>query len=277
MMSPRGPSAIAPAPLLLRGLTLSYLGLMVVLPLAALAVQAAQPGGIAFWEALTDPYALHALKLTVATAVGMVFLNAITGTATAWVLVRYRFPGQGLVNALIDLPFAVPTVVTGLMLVVLYGPTSVVGTILGRYGWGVVYERPGIVLALLFVSYPFVVRSVQPVLLEMDVAEEEAAATLGAGPWTTFRRVILPTLWPAILTGSALSFSRALGEFGSVVMIAGNKPLQTKTAPLYIYGEIEGGNRHGALVVSVVLLACSLSILIALNLLQRRRGVGHGH
>jgi sulfate transport system permease protein len=217
------------------------------------------------------------LKLTFLTAAAMVAINAVTGTATAWVLVRYAFPGKGLVNALIDLPFSVPTIVTGVTLVVLYGPNSVVGTILGRYGWGVIYEKPGIVLALLFVTYPFVVRSVQPVLMELDRAEEEAAATLGAGPWRTFFRVTFPALRPAILTGCALSFSRALGEFGSVVLVAGNRPLQTKTAPLYVFGEIEGGNLHGALVVSAVLLASSLGILLAMNLLQGgRRGV-HGH
>ncbi len=215
------------------------------------------------------------MKLTFLTALVMVAVNAVTGTATAWVLVRYDFPGRSLVNALIDLPFAVPTVVTGVMLVVLYGPSSVIGTVLGRFGWAVIYHQPGIVLALLFVSYPFVIRSVQPILMELDRAEEEAAATLGAGAWTTFRRVTLPVLWPSILTGSGLSFSRALGEFGSVVMVAGNHPLLTKTAPLYIYGEIESGNRHAALVVSAALLASSLLILIGLNALQRRGGARH--
>jgi sulfate transport system permease protein len=268
---------VTPSGLLNRGISLSYLGIMVVLPLVALGVGAAGSGRPAFWAALTDPFALHALKLTFATALVMVAINAVAGTATAWVLVRYPFPGKGLVNALVDLPFAVPTVVTGLMLVALYGPSSVLGTILGRYGLGVVFQKPGIVLALLFVSYPFVIRSVQPVLLEMDPAEEEAAATLGASPWTTFRRVTLPTLWPSILTGVALAFSRALGEFGSVVMIAGNRPLETKTAPMYIFGEVESNNRHGAMVVSVVLLACSLGILIALNVLQRRGGRAHVH
>jgi sulfate/thiosulfate transport system permease protein len=263
--------------LVLRGTTLFYLGVMVVLPLLVLVVEAARPGTLAFWQALRDPFAWHALKLTFVTAFVMVLVNALTGTATAWVLVRYDFPGRGLVNALIDMPFAVPTVVTGVMLVVLYGPSSVVGTILGRYGWSVIYHQPGIVLALLFVTYPFVIRSVQPVLIELDRAEEEAAATLGAGAWTTFWRVTLPGLWPSILTGSGLSFSRALGEFGSVVMVAGNQPLATKTAPLYIFGEIEGGNRHGAMVVSAVLLACSLLILVGLNWVQRRWGGGHGH
>ena len=213
--------------------------------------------------------------LTFLTAGAMVLINAVTGTATAWVLVRYPFPGKGFVNALIDLPFAVPTVVTGLMLVALYGPTSVLGAFLTAHGLGIIYQKPGIVLALLFVTYPFVVRSVQPVLLEMDPAEEEAATTLGAGAWTTFRRVTLPTLWPAILTGTGLSFSRALGEFGSVVMVAGNRPLETKTGPMYIFGEIESGNRHGAMVVSAVLLASSLAVLVVLNRLQRRGGRAH--
>lgn len=269
------PSA-PPSGYALRGLTLGYLGVMVLLPLVALAYEAAEPGPSAFWTALTDPLALHALKLTFITATIMVIVNVITGTATAWVLVRYSFPGKSLVNALIDMPFAVPTVVAGLMLVVLFGPSSTIGTILGKYGWSVVYHQPGIILALLFVTYPFVIRSVQPVLLELDAAEEEAAKTLGATPWTIFRRVTLPTLWPSILTGAALSFSRALGEFGSVVMIAGNHPL-TKTAPLYIFSAIESDERHAAMVVSVVLLACSLGILIALNLLQKRGGDKNGH
>jgi sulfate transport system permease protein len=271
-----GTSHHSASDLALRWTTLGYLGVMVALPLIALLVQAARPGFAPFRESLADPYAWHALKLTFVTALVMVAINAVTGTATAWVLVRYEFPGRSMVNALIDLPFAVPTVVTGVMLVILYGPSSTIGAVLGRFGWGVIYQQPGIVLALLFVSYPFVIRSVQPVLMELDRAEEEAAATLGAGSWTTFRRVTLPSLWPSILTGSALSFSRALGEFGSVVMVAGNHPLLTKTAPLYIYGEIESGNRHAALVVSAILLASSLLILIGLNAMQRRGANDHG-
>jgi len=258
--------------LLLRATTLFYLGLMVLLPLAALGAGAGEQGAGAFWKALSDPFARHALMLTFLTAGAMVAVNAVTGTATAWVLVRYDFPGKGVVNALIDLPFAVPTVVTGLMLVALYGPSSVLGAFLTSHGLAIIYQKPGIVLALLFVTYPFVIRSVQPVLLEMDRAEEEAATTLGASAWTTFRRITLPTLWPAILTGTGLSFSRALGEFGSVVMVAGNRPLETKTGPMYIFGEIESGNRHGAMVVSAVLLACSLAVLVVLNRLQRRGG-----
>lgn len=256
--------------LALRGASLSYLGVMVILPILAMTWQATRPGPAAFWAAVSEPYAWHALKLTFITAFIMVLVGAVTGTATAWVLVRYEFPGRNLVNALIDLPFAVPTVVTGVMLVTLYGPNSVVGAIMGKAGWKVIYDQPGIILALLFVTYPFVIRSVQPVLLALDMAEEEAAATLGAGPWTTFFRITLPTLWPSILTGSALSFSRALGEYGSVVMVAGNQPLLTKTAPIYIFGEIESGNRHGALAISAVLLGSSLLILVILNALQRR-------
>ena len=262
--------------LVLRASTLAYLGVMVVLPLTALAIQATGAGPSSFVKAVLDPFAWHALKLTFATAGVMVAMNAVMGTATAWVLVRYDFPGKGLMNALIDLPFAVPTVVTGLMLVALYGPSSVLGTILGRAGLAVIYQQPGIVLALLFVTYPFVIRSVQPVLMEIDRGEEEAAATLGAKPWTIFRRVTFPTLYPSILTGTALAFSRALGEFGSVVMVAGNRPLETKTGPMYVFGEIESGNRYPAMVVSAVLLASSLAILIALNLIQRRRGGEHG-
>ncbi len=257
--------------LFLRASTLAYLGVMVVLPLVALGVQASEGGRAAFVQAVVDPFAWHALQLTFATALVMVGINAVMGTATAWVLVRYDFVGKSVMNALIDLPFAVPTVVTGLMLVALYGPSSTLGTILGRYGLGVIYQQPGIVLALLFVTYPFVIRTVQPVLLEVDQGEEEAAATLGASSWTTFRRITLPTLFPSILTGTALAFSRALGEFGSVIMVAGNRPLETKTGPMYVFGEIESGNRVGAMAVSAVLLASSLGILIALNLAQRIR------
>lgn len=261
----------------LRAATLGYVGLMIVLPLLALSVEAARPGAGAFWSALCDPFARHALFLTVASALVMVAINVVTGTATAWVLVRHSFPGKALINALIDLPFAVPTVVTGLMLVALYGPSSVLGAFLTRHGWGIIYEQPGIVLALLFVTFPFVVRSVQPVLLEMDPAEEEAARTMGASALTTFRRVTLPTLWPSIVTGAGLSFGRALGEFGSVVMVAGNRPLETRTGPMYVFGEIESGNQHGAMVVSVVLLAGSLGVQVLLNRLQRRRAeVAHG-
>ena len=253
--------------------------MLVALPLAVLAFQVARSGPAAFLKALGRPDRLAlARSSTFVTAAVMVVINVVTGTATAWVLVRYPFPGKNLVNALIDLPFAVPTVVTGVMLVALYGPASVVGTVLGQYGLAVIYQQPAIVLALLFVTFPFVVRSVQPVLLALDSAEEEAAATLGAGPWTTFRRVTLPAIMPAILTGAGLSLSRALGEFGSVVMVAGNRPMSTKTAPLYIFGEIESGHRYEAMAISIVLLAASLAVLFAPELAPASRGESqHGH
>jgi len=257
------------SPYVLRGIALGYVGLMVALPILALSVRAFGDGLGTLWESVRRPDALYSLELTVLMALAMVVVNVVMGTLTAWVLVRYRFPGQSLVNMLIDLPFAVPTVVTGLMLVILYGPQSSVGRFLTSRGVEVIYAKPGIVLALLFVSLPFVVRSVQPVLMGLDKEMEEAAATLGANRWVVFRKVIVPSILPAVLTGAALSFSRAIGEFGSVVIVAGNIPMRTQVASVFIYGEIESDNPQGALGVSVVLLAGSLLVLILLNLLQR--------
>jgi sulfate transport system permease protein len=253
----------------MRGVSLGYIGLFVVLPIVALTVRACGGGFHRLWVEMTRPEALFSLRLTLLMAAAMIIVNITMGTLTAWVLVRYRFPGQSIINALIDLPFAIPTVVTGLMLVILYGPQSSVGSFLTSHGIEVIYAKPGIVLALLFVTSPFVVRAVQPVLMEMDPDMEEAAATLGARRWTVFRKVIVPSILPAVLTGAALSFSRALGEFGSVVMVAGNIPMRTQVAPVFIYGEVESDNPLGALGLSVILLAGSLIVLIILNLLQR--------
>lgn len=255
--------------LLLRLPALLFIGILVVLPILAIGSRAIAEGLGVLWQDILQPQALFSIKLTVSIAFTMILINIVMGTATAWVLVRYRFPGQALVNALIDLPFAIPTVVTGLMLVVLYGPQSAVGSYLSKHGVEIIYAKPGIIIALLFVTFPFVVRAVQPVLMELDVRMEEAASTLGAGRFTIFRRILLPSLMPAILTGAAQAFSRALGEFGSVVMVAGNIPMKTQIAPVYIYGEIESYNPRGALSVSVVLLAGSLLILTLLNLVQR--------
>jgi sulfate transport system permease protein len=251
--------------LILRGLAIGYLAVMIVLPLGALGLEAIRSGPSALLSALLDPFARHALVLTLTTAAVMTVINAVMGTLTAWVIARREFVGKRWVNAFIDLPLAIPTVVTGLMLVTLYGPTSVLGTVLGG---SIIYQQPGIILALVFVTFPFVVRSVQPVLLELDPVEEEAAATLGAGPWLTFRRVVLPTLAPAIFSGAAQSFARALGEFGSVVLVSGNRPLETTTAPLYIYGALESGDRTGALAVSLALLAGSLGLMLVFNVVQ---------
>ncbi len=249
--------------------TFSYVGILVILPLLAMSIQALGQGMGKIWEDVLQPQAWFSLKLTFVTAFAMAIINAVTGTTMAWVLVRHSFPGKALVNSLIDLPFALPTNVTGLMLVVLYGPVSAVGKYLKSHGIEIIYTQTGIVLALLFVTFPFVVRSVQPVLMELDKDIEEAAATLGAKKLRTFRKVILPHLLPSILTGVALAFSRALGEFGSVVVVAGNIPMKTQVAPVFIFGEIESYNPRGALAVSLVLLLASLAILILLNMLQR--------
>jgi len=255
--------------MIMRAVALGYVGFMIVLPIVALSFRAFGDGLDVFWRNLARPDALYSLQLTVAVSVVMVVVNIFMGTLTAWVLVRYRFPGKSLINSLIDLPFAIPTVVTGLMLVILYGPQSSVGRFLTAQGVEVIYAKPGIVLALLFVTLPFVVRSVQPVLLGLDKEMEEAAATLGANRWVTFRKVILPSILPAVLTGAALSFSRAIGEFGSVVIVAGNIPMRTQVASVFIYGEVESDNPQGALGVSIVLLALSFAVLIALHMLQR--------
>ena len=253
---------------ILRGLAFFYISLLIILPIIALSSEALKDGLSTLWTNIITPQAIYSLKLTFITAFVMVMLNIITGTATAWVLVRYNFPLKNLMNALIDLPFAIPTVVTGIMLVALYGPNSFIGSFLGKQGFEIIFNKPGIILALLFVTFPFVVRTVQPVLLEMDQDMEEAAKTLGASSITIFFRIIIPTLIPAILTGAALSFSRALGEFGAIAIVAGNIPLKTQVASVYIYGELESYNQQGALGLSIVLLSCSFIILILLNLLQ---------
>lgn len=252
----------------LRSISFLYVGILILLPIAAITVEAFKGGIENLWMNITNYQALQAVKLTLITAVVMVVINVLTGVTTAWVLVRYNFPLKNLMNALIDLPFAIPTVVTGIMLVALYGPNSFLGGILEKYGIGIVFERPGIILALMYVSFPFVVRAVQPVLQEMDQDMEEAAKTLGAKPFAIFRRVVLPTITPAVLTGAALSFSRAIGEFGSIVIISGNIPFKTQVASVYIYGELESYNPQGALGVSVVLLLCSFIVLIFLNRIQ---------
>jgi len=254
--------------LVLRSLSFFYIGILIILPIVALVAKAFEGGIASLWTNIVASQAIYSLKLTFLTAVMMVIINIITGTATAWVLVRYNFPLKSLMNSLIDLPFAIPTVVTGIMLVNLYGPNSFIGTFLGNYGFEIVFAKPGIILALLYVSFPFVVRTVQPVLLEMDLDMEEAAKTLGASSLTIFFRIVMPTLLPAVLTGAALSFSRAIGEFGSIAIVAGNIPFKTQVASVYIYGELESYNQQGALGVSVVLLLCSFIILVLLNFIQ---------
>jgi sulfate transport system permease protein len=254
--------------LALRSLSFGYIGLLIVLPIIAVIERALEGGLAALWADMTLPPAVYSLKLTISTALIMVVINVVTGTATAWALVRYNFPGKNLMDALIDLPFAMPTIVTGIMLVAVYGPRSMIGAFLDQYGVEIMFNKPGIIIALLFVTFPFVVRAVQPVLIEMDKDMEEAARTLGASSFIIFLRVVIPSLLPSILTGAALSFSRALGEFGSIIMVAGNIPFKTQVASVYIYGEIESYNPQGALGLSVLLLLFSFVTLLVINVLQ---------
>jgi len=238
----------------------TYLLVIVVLPLAALLWESKKNGAHAFWQVVTSPEALSALKLTFGASFIVVLINAVLGTVTAWVLVRDDFPGKSLVNAVIDLPFALPTIVAGLTLLALYGPRSPVGVHLA-------FTRGAVVLALCFVTLPFVVRTVQPVLLELDVEMEEAARSLGAGQFTVFRRVVLPNILPGILSGSVLALARALGEIGSIVVITNGLP-HTEVASLFIYNHYQDGYTSDAAAVAMVLLGAAFVILLAVGALR---------
>lgn len=250
-------------PALSRGLVMVYLSAIVIVPLAAVAWKSGENGLSGFWDAVSTHRALTALAFTVVASLLVVAVNVVMGTLLAWVLVRDRFPGKAAVNALVDLPFALPTIVAGLTLLALYGPK-------GPFGIDVGFSRAGVVLALLFVTLPFVVRAVQPVLHELDLEVEEAAASLGASRVTTFRTVVLPSLRPAIVAGAALAFARAIGEFGSVVLISGNLPNKTEVSSVYLFSQIELDNTPGAAAVSVVLLVISVIVVAGIQLLGRR-------
>jgi sulfate transport system permease protein len=241
----------------------AYLSLIALIPLAAVVARSTDDGLGGFWDAVSSPQAVAALRLTVIASFIVVAINAVTGTLIAWVLVRDDFRGKGVVNSLIDLPFALPTIVAGLTLLALYGPDSPVSV-------NVAFTRTAVVMALLFVTLPFVVRAVQPVLLELDREMEEAAQSLGASRPTVFRRVILPSLMPAILAGSGLGFARAVGEFGSLVLLTGNVPFETQAASVFIFSQVESDNVTGAAAVSVVLLAISFVVLLGIGWLSRR-------
>jgi sulfate transport system permease protein len=249
---------------LARGIAVGYLSLIVLVPLAALVWSSRSHGWHTFWHEVTRPEAMSSLKLTLAAAAIVSLVNAIAGTTIAWVLVRDQFRGKEFVNSVIDLPFALPTIVAGLTLLTLYGPNS-------PFRVDAAFKRTGLVLALLFVTLPFVVRAVQPVLIELDRDMEEAAASLGAGRLAVFRRIVFPNLLPAILSGVALAFARAVGEFGSVVLISGNIPFKTEVSSVYIAGQIESDNPTGAAAVSVVLLAVSLAVLLAIGAFRHWR------
>jgi sulfate/thiosulfate transport system permease protein len=254
--------ARVPAGALGLGITTMWLSLIVLLPLAALVARAFDGGWDTFWHAVTSRQAVDALKFTLGVSLVVAAINAAFGTLIAWVLVRDSFRGKAFVNALIDLPFALPTIVAGLTLMALYGPTSPLGI-------NVAFTKAAVAMALLFVTLPFVVRAVQPVLIELDREMEEAAASLGASPPVIFLRVILPNLLPAIFSGAALAFARAVGEFGSVVLISGNIPFQTQVSSVFIYKQIQSDNPIGAAAVSVVLLLVSLGVLLGIRALER--------
>ena len=234
---------------------MAYLSIVALIPLAAVVAKSLDGGLDAFWNAVTNDQAVAALQLTLVCSLIVVIINAVAGTLIAWVLVRDEFPGKGIVNSLIDLPFALPTIVAGITLLALYGPDSPVGI-------DVAYTRVAVVLALLFVTLPFVVRAVQPVLLELDRDMEQAAESLGASRATVFRRIVLPNLLPAILAGGGLAFARAVGEFGSLVLITANIPFNTEAASVFIFSQVESDNAIGASAVSVVLLVLALVLLL---------------
>jgi sulfate transport system permease protein len=255
-----------------RHLTTLYLIGLVAVPLLVLLWFGVSDGLVSLRTAIGSPVARQALWLTLWTSALVAVVNLVLGTATAFVLVRYRIPGKALLSALIDLPLAIPTLVTGVMLAILYGPDSLIGRTFTGFGFPILFAKPSIVLALAFVTLPFVIRAVEPVLIELDPGEEEAAFTLGAGPIRTFRTVILPAIAPAALSASIRSLGRAMGEFGSIVVVAGNIPMRTLTAPVYILGEIESGAPRAAAAVSALVLAAALALHALAHEIERRLG-----
>ena len=250
------------------GFTLLALGLIVLVPLAALVVKAASVGPVQFWHLATSARTLAALRLSFGAAAIAAIVDTVFGVIIAWVLVRYRFPGRRLLDAAIDLPFALPTAVAGISLATLYGPNGWIGQWATYAGFKIAFTPLGVVIALIFVGLPFVVRSVQPVLAEAEREVEEAAALLGAGRLRTIIQVVLPQIYPALLTGAALAFARAVGEYGSVIFIAGNIPMVSEIAPLLITIKLEEFDYTGAAVIATVMLAISLLILVIINRLN---------
>jgi sulfate/thiosulfate transport system permease protein len=258
----------------LRGAALAYLGLMVVLPVAAIVTRGYADGFGWLRSALAVPGATAAIRLTLIASAIAAVVNAVVGTLIAYVLVRFRFPGRNLLSTIVDLPIAIPTLVTGLALVAMYGPNAPIGGFLERLGVHVIFAPLGIELALLFITLPFVIRTVQPVLLELDPAEEEAAATLGANGWTTFRRVVLPAITPAIAAGALLTFARATGEFGSIVILSGNITGKTLTAPVFIFQLASQFRPEEAAAVATLLFAIAFVLVLITARLTRPREAG---
>lgn len=257
--------------LTIRGAALTYLTILLVIPVIVIVADGLQEGLTGLWRAVSAPIAWSSLVLTLWTSAVMVVINSVMGLITAYVLVRYTFPGKTIINAIVDLPLAIPTLVTGVTLVVLYGPQQVLGGWLQEtFGWRIIFAPPGIILALLFITFPFVVRTVQPILLALDQAQEEAAATLGAGAWTIFRRITFPPLILPLATGALLGFARAIGEFGAVVIVAGNIPFYSQTAAVYVFGEVESENRLAASALSIVMMGIAFGLILLVNLIQKR-------
>jgi sulfate/thiosulfate transport system permease protein len=258
------------------GYTMLYLCLLVLIPLSAVFVRSFDSGWLHFWQAVTAPRVVASLRLSFGASLFAASVNSVFGLIVAWVLVRYTFPFKRLVDALVDLPFALPTAVAGIALTALYAPNGWIGAWLKGFGIMVAFTPLGIVVALTFIGLPFVVRTLQPVLEDLDREVEQAAASLGASALQTFARVILPALWPALLTGFALAFARAIGEYGSVIFIAGNMPMKSEIAPLLIVTKLEQYDYAGASAIAVVMLVLSFGLMLAINALQGWALTRHG-
>ena len=250
------------------GFSLFYLSLIVLIPLSGLFVKTSTLSGEQFWTLVTDPRAIASYQLSFGASLLGALINGLFGSIIAWVLIRYRFPGRSLIDALVDLPFALPTAVAGITLTAIYASNGWIGRYLEPFGIKVAFTPLGVLVALTFIGLPFVVRTVQPVLQDLDKEVEEAATTLGANRWQTFRAVIVPELWPALLTGIAMAFARAVGEYGSVIFIAGNMPLKSEITPLLIMTKLEQYDYAGATALGVVMLVASFVLALAINLLQ---------
>ncbi|WP_025849562.1 sulfate ABC transporter permease subunit CysT [Paenibacillus ehimensis] len=252
------------------GFTVLYLSLIVLFPLSAIFIKSSGMGWEAFWHTITDPRVIASYKVSFGTALGAALVNAVFGFIVAWVLVRYSFPGKKIVDALVDLPFALPTAVAGIALTTIYSQNGWVGRLLEPLGIKIAFTPLGIMLALTFIGIPFVVRTLQPVMEELEKEVEEAAVSLGASRWKTFVRILFPELLPALLTGFTLAFARAVGEYGSVVFISGNMPMKTEIAPLLIMTKLEQYDYAGATAIALVMLVISFVTLLVINLLQWR-------
>jgi len=260
------------------GFTITYFSLIILIPLAALVFRSTGLGWSGFWAAASDPRVVASLRTSFVTALIAAGVNVVFGTLIAWVLVRYRFPGRRIFDAMVDLPFALPTAVAGIALTAIYAPNGFIGQLVAPLGWRIAYTPVGIVIAMIFIGLPFVVRTIQPILEEISKEVEEVSATLGANRFQTISRVLLPSLVPAILTGFALAFARAVGEYGSVIFIAGNIPFVSEIAPLLIVIRLEEFAYAGAAVIATVMLLISFVMLFIINLIQAwsRRRYGYG-